>query len=107
MRKTITLKNFKSLIDYLDLSDIQEELQSIHGDTIYNSFELDKGDFNLTFDTSVSYIYKEKSFSSGITIKGVIVSEVELWQENERIELTKMMILALEKHIEKTVKSFI
>lgn len=99
----IKLEEFKFLIDFLDLSAIQEELQSIHNSTIYNSINLEKYDFLLTFNVETVLTIKNEE----INIFDVSVSDVELWNEDDQLEVTDSMILELQKYVTNQIQNFV
>jgi hypothetical protein len=96
----IKLEEFKFLIDFLDLSNIQEELQSINESTIHNSITLEKYDFHLSFDVETVLTINDDE----IEILDVSISNVELWNDEEQLQLTDMMILELQGDVTNRIK---
>ena len=99
----IGLQEFKQLIDFVDLSVIQEDLQSVRQATLFNSITLEKFDYYLSFDVEVVLIVR----NGKVEILDISINEVELWNEEEQMELSDRMIFELQKEVTKTIKNFI
>ena len=100
---TIKLKEFNRLLDFLDLSDVQEQLQNIHSDTVYSNVELQRDDFVLSFGIETILIISNDS----VAVLDVEISDLELWKGEDQLALTDMMVIKLQKEVTKTIQNYL
>lgn len=103
----IKLEEFKFFIGYVDLSAIQEDLQSIHHSAMYNSIVLEKWGFHLSFEVETTISFNKMAFGSGITIQDVNITDIELWNEEDELEITDSMLFELQNEVTNQIQKFI
>lgn len=96
----ISNKQIKGLVNKMSFSNTLDNFQNYHNASFENIETLDTEEYYLSVNINVdtNLIYDE------LAITNVAINNVEIWLEDEKVEVTEEILTYLEKEITNKIK---